>query len=278
MANKLNLETKVQAVSMLAEGSSIRGIERATGAHRDTIMRLGVRMGQGCAQIMSEYLTDLDSLHIQIDEMWGFVGAKQKIAKAKRLGPDFGDCWTWIALDAETKLIPCFHVGKRRKYDAISFVDDLASRLRNKVQLSSDDLVSYVDAVDRAFGSEVDYGTVIKTFEDPAPEDQRKYSPPKVVKVEKRVIQGNPDESLISTSYIEKQNHTVRMHCRRLSRLTNAFSKKKENLEAALGLHFTCYNFVRPHITLNGATPAMAAGKTDRFWTVEDLVSEIEGR
>lgn len=277
MANKLSLDKKITAVSMLAEGSSIRGIERAIGVHRDTIMRLGIRMGQGCAEIMSERLTDLDSCVVQIDEMWGFIGAKQKIAKAKGLA-GYGDVWTWIAMDAETKVIPCFHVGKRRKYDAVSFVGDLASRLKNRVQLSSDDLASYDDAVERAFGSEVDFGSVIKTFEDAAPEDQRKYSPPKVVKVEKKVKKGNPDESLISTSYIEKQNHTVRMHCRRLSRLTNAFSKKKENLEAALGLHFTYYNFCKPHVTLKGATPAMEAGKAKTFWTVEDLVSEIEGR
>ncbi len=274
MANTLPAEKKIAAVSMLCEGNSIRSIERMTGVHRDTIMRLGVRVGEGCRKIMDEKFQDLPCERIEVDEIWGFIGAKQKTVKEKKLSPEMGDIWTWIALDADTKLVPSFHVGTRKKYEAMTFMDDLASRMRNRIQISSDSLSSYVDAVERAFGSDVDYGSLIKTFSSTSLEEARRYSPPEVLKVKKTVVQGNPAWDLISTSFVEKQNHTLRMHCRRLSRLTNAFSKKRENFEAAIALHYAYYNFAKTHGTLR-CTPAMAAGVEPSQWTVAELVERV---
>lgn len=270
MANNLATEKKVMVVSMLAEGSSIRAIERVTGVNRNTITSLGVRVGQACKRIMDEKFRALKCKHIEVDEIWGFIGAKQK--NAKRAGA-YGDAWTFIALDAETKLIPSFIVGKRDSYHAKAFMDDLASRLENRVQISSDALSTYEDAVERGFGSEVDYGQVVKTYslcnfnKDAA----SRYSPVEVVKVDKTIVSGMPDVSRITTSHVEKQNHTLRMHCRRLTRLTNAFSKKFENFEAAVALNFAYYNFCKTHGALR-MTPAMAAGIEASHWTVAELV------
>lgn len=275
MANKLPTEKKTMAISMLCEGNSIRGVERMTGIHRDTIMRLAVRVGQGCAEIMDDKMTELDLRNIQVDELWGFIGAKQKTARNNDLGPEFGDVWVWTALDAETKLVPCFNVGKRDRYHAHAFIGDLAERLVSRPQISSDALSSYKDAIERAFGDAVDYGTVIKTFTHTDLEATRRYSPPEVLKIRKEAVQGDPDMRLCSTSYVEKQNHTARMHCRRLSRLTNAFSKKRENFEAAVALHYTYYNFCKRHATIR-CTPAMEAGVADSQWTSADLVEMIE--
>ena len=275
MANNLPTEKKIMAVSMLCEGNSIRSIERMTGVHRDTIMRLGVRVGEGCQQIMDTKMQNLSCENIQVDEIWGFIGAKAKTVKQKKLNPaENGDIWTWIAIDADTKIVPTYAVGDRTKYMARVFMDDLASSLKNRVQITSDSLAAYVDAVERAFGAEVDYGTVIKTFTHTDLAEQRRYSPPDVLKVKKAKVQGSPEWDNISTSFVEKQNHTLRMHCRRLSRLTNAFSKKRENFEAAIALHYAYYNFVKRHMTLR-CTPAMAAGVADSFWTVSDLVEMV---
>lgn len=276
MANILPTEKKIMAISMLCEGSSIRGIERMTGVHRDTIMRLGVRVGQGCAEIMDDKMHGLDLPQIQVDEMWGFIGAKQKTAKANDM-KDCGDIWVWVALDAKTKIVPCIATGKRDRMHANAFIADLADRLVSRPQISSDALKAYEDAIERAFGSEVDYGTVIKTFTHTDLEATRRYSPPDVLKVEKQAVKGNPDMKLVSTSYVEKQNHTVRMHCRRLSRLTNAFSKKRENFDAAIALHYAYYNFCKRHSTIR-CTPAMEAGVTDSQWTTADLVEMIESK
>jgi IS1 family transposase len=246
-----------------------------TGVHRDTIMRLGVRMGEGCQRIMDEKMRNLPCKVVQVDEVWGFIGMKQKTANRTRAGRDMGDVWTWIALDAETKLVPTFAVGDRSQYMANAFMEDLASRLSHRVQLSTDGLAAYPAAIERAFGCEVDYGSIIKTFSQAHVEEQRRYSPPEVVKVEKKPIHGAPNVDLISTSYVEKQNHTLRMHCRRLSRLTNAFSKKLENFKAAVALHYAYYNFVKTHKTIR-CTPAMEAGVVDSAWTVADLVEMVE--
>jgi IS1 family transposase len=276
MANNLPIEKKILAVHMLCEGSSIRAIERVTQVHRDTIMRLGVRIGEGCKKLMDEKMQGLSIAQVQVDELWGFIGAKAKTAKLKKLPRPAGDIWTWIAIDAETKLVPCFAIGDRSKYMAQCFMDDLATRVNGRVQISSDGLKAYVDAVERAFGSDVDYGTVIKEFSHTDLDSpSTRYSPPDVLKVKKSTVQGNPEFELISTSYVEKQNHTLRMHCRRLTRLTNAFSKKRENFEAAIALHFAYYNFCKTHGTLR-MTPAMAAGIMDRHLTVEDLVRMVE--
>lgn len=279
MSNNLSTDKKITAISMsmLCEGNSIRAIERMTGVHRDTIMRLGVRVGQGCAAIMDDKMHGLDLPNIQVDEMWGFIGAKAKTAKANAMGSNFGDVWVWVALDAGTKLVPCFTIGKRDRYHANNFMGDLASRLVSRPHISSDALAAYKDAIERAFGDAVDYGTVIKTFTHTDLEATRRYSPPDVLKVKKEAVQGDPDMSLCSTSYVEKQNHTVRMHCRRLSRLTNAFSKKRENLEAAIALHYAYYNFCKRHATIR-CTPAMEAGVADSQWTTADLVEMTEGK
>jgi IS1 family transposase len=238
-------------------------------------MRLGVRMGEGCQAIMDEKLRNLDSRLIQVDEVWGFIGMKKKTARRLERRGQVGDVWTWVALDAQTKLVPTFAIGDRSQYMANCFMEDLASRLSHRVQISSDALRHYHSAIERGFGAEVDYGSIIKTYGHTELEEQRRYSPPEVVSVERVPVQGAPVVDLISTSYVEKQNHTLRMHCRRLSRLTNAFSKKFENFRAAVALHYGYYNFVK----FNGAircTPAMAAGVCSSAWTVRDLVEMIE--
>lgn len=274
MSNSLQAEKKTQITAMLCEGSSIRSVERITGVHRDTVMRLGVRIGEGCKTIMDDKFHGLNSRLIQVDEVWGFVGMKQKTANRKK-AHGVGDVWTWVAIDADTKLVPTFAVGDRTQYMANNFIEDLASRLSHRIQLSSDALRCYQGAVERAFGANVDYGSIIKTFTHSELEEQRRYSPPEVVTVERIPVYGNPDRGLISTSYVEKQNHTLRMHCRRLSRLTNAFSKKIENFRAAVALHYAYYNFVKIHKTIR-CTPAMEAGVATSPWTVRELVDMIE--
>ncbi len=277
MANHLPLEKKIMVVHMLCEGSSIRAIERVTGIYRNTIMKLGVRMGEGCRKFMDEKMRNLSCPNIQVDEVWGFIGAKARTVKQKKLSAEYGDVWSWIAIDADSKLVPCFAVGDRSKYMAQCFIDDLATRVKGRIQITSDALKSYADAIERAFGSEVDYGTVIKEFRHTDLDSPNtRYSPPDVLKVKKSVVQGSPDRARISTSFVEKQHHTLRMHCRRLSRLTNAFSKKRVNFEAAIALHYAYYNFVKTHGSLR-MTPAMAAGIADTHLTVEDLVRIVEG-
>jgi IS1 family transposase len=273
MANILKTEKKVAVISMLCEGASIRAIERITGVQKKTIGRLALRVGDACKKIMDEKMRGLSCKQIEVDEIWGFIGAKKK--NAARTG-HYGDVWTFIALDAETKLIPSFVVGKRDLYHARMFMEDLAGRVKNRVQISSDALRAYEDAVERGFGSDVDYGQIVKTYSvtplgNAAQPASIRYSPAEVIKTEKTVINGMPDVNRISTSHVEKQNHTLRMHCRRLTRLTNAFSKKFENFQAAVALNFAYYNFCKTHNALR-MTPAMAAGIENTHWTVEDLV------
>ncbi len=270
MANVLKREKQVQAVAGLTEGMSIRAIERTTGIHRDTIMRLGVRVGNGCHTILDELMRDIRCDYLQIDEIWGYVGKKQK-----HVGPrekNVGDAWTFVAIDAASKAVPAFKVGNRDRATTHAFIHDVADRIKNRVQISTDAMTMYVDAIESAFGSNVDYGQIVKTFtsEKPLPSNVR-YSPPNMKKVSKHVVAGDPEPSQISTSYVEKQNHTMRMHCRRLTRLTNAFSKKLENFQAAVALHFGYYNLVKIHRTVK-VTPATAVGVTSGFWTLEELV------
>jgi IS1 family transposase len=270
MANTLKTEKKVAVVSMLCEGSSIRAIERITGVHGDTVGRLALRVGQACKKIMDDKMRGLTCQQIEVDEIWGFVGAKQK--NARRAGA-YGDVWTFIALDADTKLIPSFVVGKRDLYHARAFMEDLAGRLSRRVQISSDALNSYPEAVESGFGGEVDYGQLVKTYAVTALGKAAavRYSPAEVVKTERTIITGMPDVNRITTSHVEKQNHTLRMHCRRLTRLTNAFSKKLENFEAAVALNFAYYNFCKTNRAIR-ITPAMAAGVEKSIWTVGKLV------
>jgi IS1 family transposase len=270
MANILPINKQIVAIHALAEGASIRSIERITGIHQDTIGRLGLRVGKACEKLMDEKMRNLQLTSIQVDEIWGFVGKKQKNCRRKD-SRDLGDVWTWIALDSQTKLIPSYIVGKRDAYHANAFMYDLAARLKNRVQISSDGLHAYATAVERGFGANVDYGQIVKSFASDESVPQGKYSPAEVVSVSKEAIMGCPIEANICTSHVEKQNHTLRMHCRRLTRLTNAFSKKLENFKAAVALNFAYYNFVKIHGAIR-CTPAMAAGVSPNIWKVSDLV------
>lgn len=268
--NRTPLARRTQIISALVEGNSIRSTERMTGTHRDTIMRLLVEVGTGCAVLMDERMRELDCRRIEVDEIWAYVGKKQRQVKKTDDPSRVGDMWTFVALDPETKLVPTYRIGKRTGATAVAFMNDLSERLTNRVQLSSDGLSAYVEAVETAFGADVDYGQIVK-FYDAEPVGAGRYSPPHVVKTEKTVIEGRPDQSRISTSLIERQNLTMRMSMRRFTRLTNAFSKKVENLNAAVALHFAHYNFVRLHKSLR-TSPAMAAGVSDRLWSLEELV------
>lgn len=271
MANVLPTEKQIAIISALAEGSSIRSIERMTGIHRDTIMRLGVRVGNGCAKVLDAKMRDLSCQQLQLDEIWGFIGKKQRHTRFDD-DPTIGDVWTFCAIDADTKLVPSFKVGKRDAATANAFLDDVASRMRTRVQVSTDALRAYVEAVEQAFGTNVDYAQVIKTYvQDEAQHPERKYSAPEIVITEKKPIMGVPDMARANTSYVERLNGTTRLHMRRLTRLTYAFSKKLENFEAAVALHFAYYNFVLRHSAVR-CTPAMAAGVERSFWTVGDLI------
>ena len=271
MANVLSKDKQIAVISALAEGSSIRSIERMTGINRNTIMNLGVRVGQGCTALLDAKMRDLPCRLLQFDEVWGFIGKKQRHVRPDD-DPQYGDVWTFCAIDADTKLVPSFKCGKRDLATAKAFVEDVAGRMRTRVQISSDALRAYVESIEQVYGADVDYGQIIKTYEhDDAQNAERKYSAARFVSVDKRAITGNPDMSEVSTSYIERLNATTRLHMRRLTRLTLAFSKKFENFEAAVGLHFAYYNLVKRHNSLR-MTPAMAAGIERDFWSVGDLV------
>jgi IS1 family transposase len=271
MANVLGKNKQATIIGALAEGSGIRQIERMTGVHRDTIMRPGVRIGQGCAVLLDRKMRDLSCQHLHLDEVWGFIGKEERHVRPDD-DPQYGDVWTFCAIDADTKLVPSFKVGKRDVATANALTVDLASRLSNRVKISSDALRAYVEAVELAFGADVDYAQIIKTYvSDDSQIPERKYSPAEIVITEKRPVIGQPDMDLASTSYIERLNGTTRLHMRRLTRLTYAFSKKLENFEAVVALHFAYYNFVKRHNTLR-MTPAMAAGIERNFWSVGDLI------
>lgn len=270
MANILKLEKQVAAISMLAEGSSVRSTERVTGIHRDTIIRLMQRVSESCAKFSDKTLRDLNCKRIEVDEIWGFVGKKNKNINAGDNPSEVGDQYTFVALDSNSKLIPCYRIGKRTAQTTAEFIDDLASRLHNRIQLSSDGFGPYVNAIKGTFGHQVDYAQIVKEYsQDPA--DQGRYSPPRVRKVLKDDIIGYPNMDLVSTSFVECSNLTIRMHCRRLTRLTNAFSKKLDNFKRAMDLYFCYYNFVRFHRTIR-MTPAMQAGVVSSPMTVKDLV------
>jgi IS1 family transposase len=255
---------------MFLEGSSIRSTERITGVHRDTIIRLMVRVAAAAERFSSATLVDLPCKRIEVDELWAFVQKKNKNVVEADDWSRVGDQYTFVALDPETKLIPSHVVGKRNVQTAMRFMDDLASRLSGRIQLSSDGFSPYFHAVDNAFGRNVDYGMVVKEYAE-TPAGRGRYSPPTVVSCEKDEIIGFPNRALISTSLVERSNLTIRMHCRRLTRLTNGFSKKLDNLKAAMDLYFCFYNFVRFHRTIR-ATPAMEAGIARSPLTVADLV------
>jgi IS1 family transposase len=271
--NRLNLTHRTQIINCLVEGNSIRSAERITDTHRDTVMRLMVEAGTGCAALMDAEMRNLTCGRIQIDEIWAYVAKKQRYVAANDDRSRVGDQWTFVALDPDTKLVPVYRVGKRDLGTATAFLWDLSERLTNRIQLSSDALRAYVSATEEAFGTDVDYGQAVKFYEaDPIVPGR--YSPPKVVRQEKEVVTGNPDQAHISTSLVERQNLTMRMSIRRFTRLTNAFSKKVENHRAAVALHFAHYNFVRQHQTIR-CSPAMAAGVSRHPWSMEELVNRV---
>lgn len=273
--NKLPLDKQILVLSMLTEGSSIRAIERITGVNRNTIMGLLVRAGEQAESIADQKMRYLKSSFVQVDEIWCYCGKKNRQATDEDKQNGFGDQWVYVALDAETKLIPVAFVAKRGMEGCDRMMQELRSRIPQPFQLSTDAYVCYRLAVIRAFGrGGVDYGQVIKSYGGTERGQEFRYSPPKIISVTLRPVIGQPIRKMISTSYIERQNLTIRMENRRLTRLTNAFSKKLENLQAAMALHFFHYNFMRAHITLSGATPAMAAGISRSFWSWEQFLTE----
>ena len=275
--NRLSPEKRKAVVASLVEGNSIRSTVRMTGVAKNTVTKLLVDLGTACSVHMDATMRDLPCQHLQVDEIWAFVGAKQKNVTEEKAGQGWGDIWTWVALDSDTKLVPTFRIGNRDLEEAISFMEDVSSRLRNRVQLTTDGHRPYITAVEKAFKGKVDYAQLIKIYG--RPDDDRKpnrrYSPGVCIGSDSHTVTGKPDTAHISTSHVERQNLTMRMSMRRFTRLTNAFSKKVENLTAAVSLHFCFYNFCRVHSTL-GTTPAVAAGLTDHTWTLPELIRLLE--
>ena len=254
-----------------------------TGVAVNTVVKLLRELGSACLDYQDKTMRNLSCKRLQCDEIWSFVYAKAKNVPEEHKGEfGYGDVWTWTALDAQTKLVPCWHVGGRTVDDAHHFIQSLAARLASRVQLTTDGHSPYLEAVEGAFGSEIDYAMLIKLYgpAEPTKEARRRYSPVDCMGAEKKVIQGQPDAAHISTSYVERQNLTMRMSMRRFTRLTNAFSKKLENHMLALALYFMHYNFARVHKSLSKpypTTPAMAAGLTDHVWETEDVIKLLDG-
>jgi IS1 family transposase len=269
--NRLNTDKKLSVVSALVEGNSVRSIERITGVHRDTICRLLVDVGDSCLELMDGRMKNLRCGYVQCDEIWTYVGKKQR-HKREGESPELGDQWVFVAMDEETKLVPVFTVGKRTEETTWYFINDLADRLANRIQLTTDGFVFYRKIVEETFGSEIDFAQLVKLYGDYGQHGDERYSPSPIVETISKVRNGDPDPDRICTSHIERQNLTMRMQMRRFTRLTNAFSKKLTNLKAACALHFAHYNFVRVHQSLR-VTPAMAAGITDRVWEMEELIA-----
>lgn len=274
--NKLDAKTRSLIIRLLVEGNSIRATSRIADVSKNTVNKLLVDAGAACAKYHDEHVRNVKASVIQCDEIWSFTYAKQKnVAGAKAAPEHAGDTWTWTAIDSDSKLIVSYMVGGRDSEYAIEFMDDLRDRLSNRVQLTTDGHKAYLEAVEGAFGGDVDYAQLIKLYGDMGGKTAaRKYSPAECAGIKKRTIEGNPGKALISTSYVEGQKLTMRMHMRRFTRLTNGFRKKVENHMHAVALHFMHYNFVKVHQTLK-VTPAMEAGLTDRLWDIADLVALI---
>ncbi len=276
--NKLSIEKQTQIITALVEGNSIRATCRMTDTAKGTVTRLLASVGGACAKYQDEHIKNLTSQRIQCDEIWSFCYAKQKNVPEDKQGTfGYGDVWTWVAIDADTKLAATWLVGLRNVECATHFINDLKDRLTNRIQLTTDGHKVYINAVENAFGADIDYGMLNKLYGQ-EPEQEKRYSPAKCIGAEKQVIQGNPNSKDISTSFVERQNLTMRMSMRRFTRLTNGFSKKLENLEYAVALHFMFYNFARPHKTLANPyprTPAMAAGIENHIWTVDEIVQLV---
>jgi IS1 family transposase len=273
--NRLTAEKRAQVVACLVEGNSIRATVRMTGVAKNTVTKLLLDLGTVCSIYQDRALRDLPCERIQVDEIWSFVYAKEKnVPPEKRT--EAGDVWTWVAIDADTKLVPTFRIGARDLQEATAFMADLATRMRHRVQITSDGHAPYRLAVPGAFDGKVDYAQLVKVYgSDQSRKPERRYSPAVCLEAIPHRVTGNPDPDYISTSYVERLNLTMRMSMRRYTRLTNAFSKKVENLAAAVSLHFMHYNFVRVHKTLK-TTPAVAAGVADHVWTVHEIIALLE--
>lgn len=275
--NRLSVERRAQLLGMLTEGASLRAATRLAGVSINTVSKLLVDAGEACAEYQDGAMQHLSCKRLQCDEIWSFIGAKAKHVKPGH-PIDFGDVWTWTAIDADTKLVPSWYVGGRTTTDALEFMRDVASRLDTRVQMTTDGHQPYIVAVDRAFDGEIDYAMLQKLYgQDPEPD--KRYSPAKCIGTERTVVTGKPDPAHISTSYVERQNLTMRMNMRRFTRLTNAFSRKIENHAAAVALHFMHYNFGRPHKSLKNPyprTPAMAAGVADHVWTLREIAGLLD--
>jgi IS1 family transposase len=268
---RLPVEKALSIVRLFVEGCSVRTIERVTEVHRDTIIRVLVLAGERCEKLMDKAMRNLPCRRIQCDEIWTYVGKKKRNIKPGD-APELGDQWVFVALDADTKLVPVFRVGKRSSENTQAFIRDLRSRTSKRLQLTTDAYIFYRKAVEESFGADVDFAQLTKLYGDYGQYGNERYSPSPIAEVISKVRQGNPDPEHISTSYVERQNLTMRMQMRRLTRLTNAFSKKVENLKAAVALHFAWYNFVRVHNSLR-VTPAMEAGIACRVWTISELLA-----
>lgn len=274
--NKLSTKDRVRIIAALVEGNSIRATCRMTGAAKGTVLKLLVDLGKACTKYQDEKLRGLSCKQIQCDEIWSFCYAKEKNVPDEFKGKlGFGDVWTWTAIDAESKLIVSYLVGDRSAVYARKFIDDLASRLAHRVQLTTDGHKAYLSAVEGAFGADVDYAMLDKIYNAPPREGQARYSPAECCGTRKIKIKGSPDIAKVSTSYVERQNLTMRMSMRRMTRLTNAFSKKIENQAHAVALHFMHYNFCRVHQTLR-VTPAMEAGIADHVWALDELAGLLD--
>jgi IS1 family transposase len=272
--NRLDPARQAQVVAALVEGNSIRATVRMTGVAKNTIAKLLVELGKASAEYLNNTLINLSCKRIQVDEIWSFVGAKQKHVTQKMAEERIcGDVWTWVAMDADTKLVCSWLVGQRDAGCATEFIQDLEKRLAHRVQLTSDGHKVYLNAVIDAFADDIDYAQLVKYYGAPS-DNPTRYSPPVCNGAEKIIRLGDPDPKHISTSFVERQNLTMRMQMRRFTRLTNAFSKKIENHVAAIALHYMHYNFVRIHQTLR-VTPAMAAGLTHRVWGIQDLIAML---
>ncbi len=282
MANRLSTDQRAKIIDCLVEGMSIRATVRITGAAKNTVAKLLVDLGMACERYQAGVMVDLQCKRLQCDEIWAFVYSKAKNVPQEHRGEwGYGDVWTWTAIDADTKLVPSWYVGNRTAEDAYAFMSDVAGRMASRVQLTTDGLKVYLTAVEGAFGFDVDYAQLIKLYDAEPTGPQTRYSPAPCIGIEIKKVSGSPDPAHISTSYVERQNLTMRMGMRRFTRLTNAFSKKVENLMAAVSLHFMHYNFARPHMTLTkryGAptTPAMAAGVADHVWTLTEIAGLLD--
>ena len=270
--NALSPDKQLAVLSNLIEGCSIRSTSRITGVHKTTILKLLVEVGSRCAQMFDDQVRGVRCTAIECDEIWTFITKKERrlTEDDRLLHPDYGDMYTFVAFDPDTKLVPAFLVGKRDGLTALHFMQDLRQRVLGRLQISTDGFAPYVEAIDRTFGADADYAQLIKIYEA-GEAGMGRYSPPHVTEVVVKTITGAPDPDYICTSYVERNNLTIRMQLRRFTRLTNAFSKKAENLKAALALHFWHYNFCRLHSSIR-VTPAMEAGLTNRLWNLEEIV------